>query len=146
MAIPKDLDDGIFGAVTCMSMRDIVKAHTAVQTYLGKDTVAEAASEKFSRLSPDQQEYFRNTDLGGYGVRQLMTTFEVEAALHIVAREIDPAHCFHNDLVKSLSNAAQAAKVTERFPAITAERIVAVLPKAEQQIPAAYDARMCLDH
>lgn len=127
MPIPKDLKDGIFGAAVAMHHRDVTAAHEAVIKYLGKDTVAEAVSAEFQALSVSEQQYYRATGLGRFGAYNLMTTFEVEAGLKVVAREMDRSHCFSPDFERSLRHPAQAARITERFPAITPERIAAVL-------------------
>lgn len=127
MAIPKDLSDGIFGASVAMHGRDIHAAHAAVQKYLGKDTVAEQASEEFKSLPASEQQYYKATGLGRFGAYTLMTTFEVEAALKIVAREMCPSQTIDDSLRRSLQDSAHAARVTERFPVITPERIAAII-------------------
>lgn len=127
MAIPKDLSDGIFGAAVAMHHRDVVAAHEAAKKYLGKDTVAEAAAEEFAGLSKSEQAYYRATGLGRFGVYCLMTKFEVEAGLKIVAREMCPSQTIDPSLERALKDKTQAARITERFPAITPERIAAVL-------------------
>lgn len=127
MAIPKDLSDGIFGAAVSMHHRDVVAAHEAVKKYLGQDTVAEAAAEEFAGLPEATQNYYRATGLGRFGAYDLMTKFEVEAGLKIVAREMCPSQTIDAALERSLKDKTQAARITERFPAITPERIAAVL-------------------
>ena len=121
--IPGDLDDGIFGALVYMDKRDIRKAWEAAQTYLGEDLLAAQVQREFNALSSAEQSELKQKGLGRYGVMNLATKPEVALALIVVAREINPSFAFPRNTKESLEEPEIAAKVTERFPAITAERI-----------------------
>lgn len=121
--LPRDLDDGIYGALIYMDNRDIRKAWQAAQAYLGEDRLAIQVQQEFNALSMKEQEELRQKGLGRYGIINLVTKPEVALALIVVAREINPTFNFPGRTKESLEEPDIAAKVTERFPAITAERI-----------------------
>ena len=126
----RDLDKGIAGAEIAMHHREFYAAFNACSAHLGHDTLAAQREEEFKKLPQEQQdEMTRKRDFGIYGVFGLYNGSqnpEVPLALSIVRSE-KTGEGLKGKYRTALQDPTMQKKITDRFPAITPERIALVL-------------------
>lgn len=123
-----EIEDGIFGATVASHHREIHDAQRAINKFLGTDTLADTRQTEFDALPANTKaEMDRNRNYGIYGLFHLATRDEVPLALSVVGKELSLAFEITARNKAALSNPDVAARVMQRFPAITQQRIALAL-------------------
>lgn len=122
----KEIREAISCSIIAMHHRDFFTAADAVTKYLGRDAYAEALATEFESLPQAEKDCMKaSRNYGKYGLFHQASRREVALALTVVGLELSQtfAATVANQLSEELADPEKAAKVTERFPDITAERI-----------------------